>query len=320
MDAEFSTKVGQFPVFSWNLPKENIFAVEMKIRFTYLLFLVVFSSLLSSCVEKAKPATYQVVRVYTDFPETFDKNSFRDFGRKQHIQVLLYHRTTETIIKQINEKKWQSGIDIVIMKNAMDLERLRGIGAIGAPKNDTLFYQPILIDPYVFHFQFDTVPLFSSFGQLFRNDRVKIDPSALRDKKEWGNLVGGLLQKYPKIGAQGIYNKVLRTDSLRGRDVKQLQIVPYSSIERSKKITFPDQYYKGTVGKISGMAVMKQAKYSTNALLLYEYCRQNWWREKLAEKVELFPYLDYTDEDVNKTLLYQGVIKDWRFIKIVKPY
>ena len=290
----------------------------MKFHLGYLLILTALVLLNSSCVEKAKPASLQIIRVYTDYPKSFDVYSFRDFGRKEHIQVLLYHKSTDAIIKQINERKWQSGVDIVVFKNAMDLERLRSIGAITPPKSDTLFYQPILIDPYVFHFPFDTIPLFSSYSKVFRNDLVKIDPNAIRDEREWSNLIGGLIQKYPKVNPQKIYDKILRTDLLEKEGIKQLQIIPYSLVKGKMKITFPDQYNKGTVGKIGGMAIVKQAKYSANARILYKYCLQKWWRKKLAAKLKLFPFVDEMKDNLSNPLLYKEVIKNWEFIKKVQ--
>ena len=290
----------------------------MKFGLGYLLVLTALIVLNSGCVEKAKPASHQVVRVYTDYPKSFDDNTFRDFGRKEHIQVLLYHKSADDIIKQINENKWQSGVDIVVLKNAMDLERLRLIGAISPPKGDTLFYQPILIDPYVFHFPFDTIPLVSSYGQVFRNELVSIDPNAIREEREWANLIGGLIQKYPKVSPQSIYHKIMRSDSLKGVDVKHLQILRYSSVKGKMKITFPDQYYKGTIGRVGGMAIIKQAKYSANARILYKYCQQKWWKIKLAKKVKLFPFINETEDNLNSTLFYNEVIKNWTFLKNVK--
>ena len=76
----------------------------MKLRLGYLLILTALVVLNSSCVEKAKPASHQVIRVYTDYPKSFDIYSFRDFGRKEHIQVLLYHKSTEAIIKQMAKR------------------------------------------------------------------------------------------------------------------------------------------------------------------------------------------------------------------------
>ena len=84
------------------------------------------------------------------------------------------------------------------------------------------------------------------------------------------------------------------------------------------KITFPDQYNKGTVGKIGGMAIVKQAKYIANARILYKYCLQKWWRKKLAAKLKLFPFVDEMKDNLSNTLLYNEVIKNWEFIKKVQ--
>ncbi len=287
-------------------------------RFGYLLLLAAFAGGLIGCVEKAKPSSHQVLRVYTDYSEKLDIHSFRAFGRKENIQIFIFHKTSEEIIQQINNNKWECGIDMVILENAMSLERLNHLGGIQAPKADTLYYQPILIDPYVFRFPLDSVPQYSSYGQLFRSDFVKIDPKAIREKKEWANLMGGLIQKYPKIMQDSIYTKILFTDSVKGKEVKQLEILPYSTVLDKKKIFFPDQYYKGAIGKIAGIAIIKQAKYNANAQLLYNYCRQQSWRDKLAQKLGVFAYQDIKKTRANDILLYQEVIRDWSFVNRLK--
>jgi hypothetical protein len=295
--------------------KENIFALEMGKFHTYFILFGIFCLSLSSCVEEAKPDKYQIIRLYTDLPTSFDKNSFRHFGRKEHIDVKIYYKSTSEIIKLIQTKKWECGVDAVILRNALDLLRLKSISALHKPKNETEYYQGLLIDPYVFRFPQDTVPLFSTYGQIFRSKQVKINPRAIQEKKEWANLVGGLTIKYPKLIPNEIYNKIMRSDSLKGKDLKYVEILPYSLAINKSDITFPDQYSKGSVGKISGMALIRQAKYNHNARLLYEYCKNQWWRDKLAKKLGVFPYRNVLDSKSKQPLLFQELIKNEGFIK-----
>ncbi len=110
-------------------------------------------------------------------------------------------------------------------------------------------------------------------------------------------------------------NKLLKTDSLKGKNLKHLEILPYSQALKKKDLFFPDQYYKGSIGKISGMAIVRQAKYNVNARSLYAYCKQPAWRKKVANKLGVFPFEDNRDPQSAEILLYQRVISDWSFKK-----
>lgn len=278
-------------------------------RILYLGVLICGMHFLSACVEKAKPTNRQVINLYTDFPESLKPSFFREFERVNKIQVLIHHKSSEKIIQQINDKKYDSGVDMVLFMNAIDLIRLDQLRATAAPLGETEKYQALLHDPYVFRFPKDTLPLFSSFGQLFRNDYVKINCAALRETKEWENLMGGLIQKYPKILPSVLYRKIMHSDSLKGKGIKELEILPYSSVVDKETITYPDQYYYGSVGKISGMALIRHAKHRTNALLLYAYCKQEWWRKKLAKRLKVFPILSEEANKSREILLYQKVLE-----------
>ncbi len=271
--------------------------------------------LFNSCVETAKPADHQILHLYTDFPESFNNTFFRNFGRKNRIQVFVHNHSKEEIIARIKDKKYESEMDAVILRNALDIVRLNNLGAIQAPKDDADFYQALLHDPYVFHFPYDTLPLFTSYGQLFRSDVVKINPNAIRNKNEWGNLMGGLIQKYPDVEPERMFKTILRTDSLKGRDLKQVSILLHSQLTNEKNFVYPDQYYKGSIGKISGIALIRQSGNRSNAIMLYDYCRKNWWRNKLAEKLGLFPIMPEEKNKSADVLLYQELIKKIGFIK-----
>jgi ABC-type Fe3+ transport system substrate-binding protein len=290
----------------------------MRHRFSQILIFSVLVVLLSACVEKAQPAAYQYLHLYTDFPKTINNTFFRDFVRKNKIQVLIHYKSSDKIIKQILDKKYESGIDIVLLRNPLDMLELKEKGCLYTPKDGIAYYQSIINDPYVFQFPNDTIPLFTSYGQIFRNDRVKIIADTIANEKEWINLLGGLIKKYPKINPSDIYRKIMRSDTLIGRDLKVMRIAPYSSILDKKSITFPDQYYKGTVGKISGIAIIRNGKHMNNNVLLYNYCTNEWWRKKLAEKLKLFPILDEELAKKAEYLLYQDILTSSDFVKRLK--
>jgi ABC-type Fe3+ transport system substrate-binding protein len=86
-----------------------------------------------------------------------------------------------------------------------------------------------------------------------------------------------------------------------------VKIGPYSHFSQKDKIIFPDQFFKGSIGVIGGIGVIRQAKNRSNAELLYDYCQNYSWRKKIAKKLHLFPILDDEDNKSRKILLFQTI-------------
>jgi ABC-type thiamine transport system substrate-binding protein len=276
----------------------------------YLIISILLSTLFvsSGCVETVKENSFQSVHVFTDLPDSLTIGVFDEFEKQSNIHVFLHHASSDYILENLKTEKWQSKADLVLLKNALDLINLTDERILHAqPVNeDTVFWQPLFHNPFVFNFPQDTVPLFTSYGQLIRNKDSRVDAKLIRSFDKWGNLIPSLKKNYLIFSLEEIQSKILYSDSLKGKDIMYVQIAPYSHFKKTDKIVFPDQFFKGAYGIIGGIAMIKQAKNRSNSQLLYNYCEMPAWRKKLAKKINLFPILDDEANKAREILLYQS--------------
>ncbi|MFA7272654.1 MAG: hypothetical protein WC044_02245 [Crocinitomicaceae bacterium] len=272
-----------------------------------IIIIAVFSLLLLSnfgCVEKAKVNSSQVIHLYTDLPNSLDSTLFDNFKKQTKIRVFVHHASAKFILDKLLTEKYESQIDAVLFRNGLSLIELADTNVL--MKHDTNFWQPLFSDPFVFVFPLDSVSLFSSYGQIIRSDRARVDPSLIKNYNQWGNLIPSLKKNYPIYSMNEIQNKILYSDSLSGEEVQRVQIVPYSSIKNHKNSVFPDQLYKGAIGIIGGIGVIRQCANRANALELYYYCQNETWRKKLANNLHLFPILSPEENKSNTVILFQN--------------
>jgi ABC-type thiamine transport system substrate-binding protein len=262
----------------------------------------------SACVETVKENSFQTIHVFTDLPDSLTNNLFDKFEKQTNIKVFFHYGSSKYILDNLKTQKWKSQADAVLLSNALDFIELTGENALQAHANDedTIYWQPLFQNPFVFHFPEDSIPLFTSYGQLIRNDKARVDATNIQSFDKWGNLIPCLKKNYLIFSLEEIQGKILYSDSLKGRDILQVQIAPYSHFSPKDKIVFPDQFYKGAYGIIGGIGLIRQAKNRSNAQLLYDYCQMISWRKKLAKKIKLFPILDSEGNKARNVLLYQS--------------
>lgn len=278
----------------------------MKYKFHIYILVGTFLALGYSCVETAEKSNFQFVHIYTDLPQTLDTTLFDQFEKQSKIHVFVHHASSQKILEQIKLKKWQSEIDAVILSNAMDLVELSDEGVFHqADELDEIDWQPLFSNPFVFYFPSDTLMPFNSYGQLFRNYKSRVDPKYINSFDKWGNLIPGLKKKYLIYSLAEIQGKILYSDSLTGKGMLLVEIAPYSHYADKSKIVIPDQSYKGAIGIIGGMGLIKQSKNRSNAQELYNYCQNLNWRKKLAKDIDLFPILDEEGNKSRDVLLFQ---------------
>jgi hypothetical protein len=291
-------------VYCFHIPKENIFAQEMSLR----KIIIAVSSLLLlfnfGCVEKAKVNSKQVIHVYSDLPNSLDSTLFDNFKAQTNIQVYVHHASAKFILDKLLTEKYASQIDAVLLRNGLNLIELADTNVLLKHNGD--FWQPLFSDPFIFIFPLDSVPLFSSYGQIIRSDRARVDPSLIKNYNQWGNLIPSLKKNYPIYSMNQIQNKILYSNTLNNEAVRRVQIAPYSSIKNHKNSVFPDQLYKGAIGIIGGIGIIRQSANRSNALDLYRYCQNLTWRKKLARNIKLFPILSPEENRSNSLLLFQN--------------
>ncbi|MGJ8661684.1 MAG: hypothetical protein ACSHXL_06580 [Bacteroidota bacterium] len=262
--------------------------------------------LVCACVDTVEENDFQIVHVYTDIQDSLDSSLFNNFEKQSGIHVFVHRATAPYILNLIKTQKWQSEVDAVLLSNAMDLIELSDEGAFHRMNEiDEIDWQPLFSNPFVFSFPNDTVPLFTSYGQLFRNYKSRVDPKHIKSFEKWGNLIPGLKKNYLIYSLAEIQSKILYSDTLKGKDILNVEIAPFSHYKDKSKIVFPDQFYKGAIGIIGGIGLIKQSKNRSNAILLFDYCQNTTWRKRLAKDIKLFPILDVEGNKSRDILLFQ---------------
>lgn len=277
----------------------------------YYFILPIFFTLLfatSSCVETVKQNPFQAVHIFTDLPDSLVKPVFSLFEKRTKIHVYLHCAGSKDILNKLKTEKWQSKADVVILKNALDLIELKDEKILQKTSLNftSEYWQPLFHDPFVFYFPNDSLPLFTNYGQLLRHKSVKVDASKINSFEQWGNLIPSLKKNYRVFSLEQIQEKILYSDTARNIKIPIVQIATFSHFSDKKNLSFPDQYFKGSIGIIGGIAIIRQSKNRSNAEVLYQYCQQNSWRTKLAKRINLFPILDSKSNQSRDVLLYQS--------------
>lgn len=279
----------------------------MKLKYFIWSFVCATLLLVSSCVETVKENSFQAVHIFTDLPDSLASSVFEEFEKQTNIHVFIHYGSLHYILENLKTEKWQSKADLVLLTNALNLTDLSDERVLQAhPKDeDTSYWQPLFHNPFVFYFPLDSVPLFTSYGQLIRNPNTQVDATLINSFDQWGNLIPSLKKNYLIFSLEEIQSKILYSDSLKGKDALHVQIAPYSHFSKKDKIIYPDQFFKGAYGIIGGIGIVRQAKNRSNAKLLYDYCKLYAWRKKLAKNINLFPILDEEGNKAREILLYQ---------------
>ena len=265
--------------------------------------------LVSGCVENVKENSKQSIHLYTDLSNSLDSTLFDNFEKRTNIHVYVHHSSSIEILQKLKTEKWESNMDAVLLSNALDLIELNEENLFsktaGIAGNDDFNWQALFSNPFVFTFPKDSVNLFKSYGQLFRNDNSRVGTAQIKSFDRWGNLIPALKKNYLIYSLSQIQGQILYSDTLNGTNIKYVEIAPYSFHKNKSKIVFPDQFYKGSVGIIGGIGLIKQSKNRANASILFEHCRNITWRKKLAQVIDLFPILSPEENKSRQILLYQ---------------
>lgn len=244
--------------------------------------------------------------MYTDLSNPLDSTLFNEFEKQTDIHVYVHYASAEHILQKIKTKKWESDADGVLLSNAMDLIELNDNDFFSKTNElDEFDWQPLFSNPFVFTFPKDTIKHFRSYGQIFRNKNSRVDATHINTFDEWGNLIPALIGNYPIYSLSEIQRKILHSNSPLGEADLHVEIATYSHYKDKSKIVFPDQSYKGAIGIIGGIGLIKQSKNRSNTQILYEYCKNSSWRKKLAKDINLFPILIHDKNKSIKIILYQ---------------
>ncbi|MFT7343993.1 MAG: ABC-type Fe3+ transport system substrate-binding protein [Lentimonas sp.] len=261
---------------------------------------------LQSCVEYIEPEANKTVTIHTDMLSLSDSRLFEQFTKKSGIKVKIVSLPLRHIQEDLRQFNIDSEADIILLSKGLDLIELKEKGYLYSPKkyNPKEYWQPLCIDPFILEYLADTV-YFNSFKQILNDSNALVDVYKVDDFAILGHLMDGLTHLYPQFTRKKLYATFLKKNKYRTNQSKYVSVNLYSQRNKELDFVFPDQNKFGTLGVISGMAIHKRAKQMYNALLLYEYCRSDVWRTKMAKRTSRYPVLRYKENLKRTPRMYQ---------------
>jgi iron(III) transport system substrate-binding protein len=284
------------------------------LNYIHIINAIIVVAFVSACkLETAKEAKKQELIVASDFLNYKDVKLFQSFEKNFNIEVTILTMDTDSLLKKLNNEKYATRIDIIMLKSALDmcqLEDANKLQKILNPENrpDLPFryrdndhhWYGLSIDPYIIVSKKDSLGRILNYGDLAKKpewttnlkrneDLIPLFTTTLhqwRDQKkdaiiEWHDK---LLQKETQFrkpkDSVFIFPPLLTTYSSYYSDSTL-----YRSAYKRAKLIYPNQNKGGLIYKLRAIAIVKQARNYTNAVDFINYlCRDdinqrinNWW-------------------------------------------
>lgn len=285
-----------------------------KLLLKLFFFLFLFFGLESCGIDKAKEADKQQVVIVSDFLNKKDESLFQSFEKENGIKVVILHLHSDTILKRFETKGYASGIDIILLRSAIDMCQFTNKGYLQRVYDPTMIPEipnrycdsnnrwfGIAIDPYIIL----TSPRDSSGRITKYRDLAKKDQwmSNIKDDHEWQAFVCGSFHKmngdkdsvkekwmssvfdkqinYFKVGDSAwVYPPLLTKYSSFYSDSSLFK----SSYKRAR-LVFPNQTEGGTLYELRAVGIVRQASNYTNATQFLKYITasannqrvNSWW-------------------------------------------
>lgn len=129
---------------------------------TALLLFLGLNFLFSGCIlEESKEYISERIIIASDYLNSSDTTLFISFAKTNKLSIEIRSMTTDQLIGTLRKDRYDSDIDVVMMRSLYDINRLNKIGAFQEVAEGTEFSDynvyPLLFDPYLIICPTDTV-------------------------------------------------------------------------------------------------------------------------------------------------------------------
>lgn len=282
--------------------------------FSWISALFLFG-LVSCSIETAQPAKSQALVIASDFLDAKDTSIFSDFVRKNDVRIEIRHLSPDEIIAEVQEKGYNSGIDLIFSQNMQTPIKLNRSGVLQdlveaeseiKEQNKYISYKHnfvgIGLDPFVFKYTIDSLRQITSYQELSKyphyhtlsNSDMISFLSPIRKKmnrtktsewtKKWNSM------------------STLRPEKGPWNDTAKVVLCKYSQLETFKDsiwMNYPDDHYfpnenrSGVYYDLVSLAIVKQAEHFADAQKFMEYCQNSGYNATLNRKIHRFPIYNY---------------------------
>lgn len=253
--------------------------------------------------------------IASDFLHAQDTVLFKDFVEKNEVQITIRHLSPSQIIDAVQNKGYNSGIDMVLSQNMRTPIELNKSGVLhdmvekeGAIKsqNEYISYKHnfigIGLDPFVIKYTNDSIrdvkyyqdlSNYPNYHTLSEADMLSFLSPIRKEQKraktfEW-------IERWTK-------QTKLRPENGPWNDSLQVVLCKYSQLESFKDSIwkeyseghyFPNEDRLGVYFDVVNLSIVLQAEHFTDAEKFLEHCQNSGYNAMLNRKWNRFPVYDY---------------------------
>ncbi|MBU2020586.1 MAG: hypothetical protein KJ941_13150 [Bacteroidetes bacterium] len=274
----------------------------------FLSVVVGFLVLLSSCTENIPSSRIRTIHIYSDVLSPSDDDLFYNFERINKIDVQVHCLSFFEIQKRLKEKRYSTNIDMVLLGEPRDFKSLQQDRYLYHTKVSDENWQPLAIDPLVFLFENDSTRNFTTYGQIARGSAVLLEPSRLLSATYLPETIEQITEIYKDVNSKTWSQKLKMPDSLLPKKTELIRWAFHSELKPNdfRYGLYPDQRFFGAVGKSVGVGVIHNCPNLVEARKLFEWCRKEKWRNKLAKKMNIFSIINNESNKDRYPYIYQN--------------
>ncbi len=279
------------------------------------IFAVSFLGMTSCTIETAQPIKSQTLVIASDFLYAEDTLFFKSFVEKNDIRLVIRHLSTDQIIDEVQEKGYNSGIDMVLAQNMQTPIKLNKSGVLQdmieqttAIKSQNIYisykhnFIGIGLDPFVFKYTWDSLreiqyyqdlSRYPTYHTLSESDKLSFLSPIRKERKraktyEW-------IKKW-------VNQTALRPLNGPWNDSAQVVLCKYSQLETFKDSIwenyavdyfYPNENRAGVYFDVVNLSIVHQAEHFPVAQKFLAHCQNSGYNATLNEELNRFPIYDY---------------------------
>lgn len=281
----------------------------------------------TSCtIETAQPIKSNSLVIASDFLHAEDTVLFKDFIKDNDVRLKIRHLTADQIIRIIKEKRYNSGLDMVLSQNmhtSIKLNRNRVLHDLIDPKNEIksqnlyISYKHnfigIGLDPFVFKYTNDTLRGITHYEDL--NEHHHYHTLSYFDKL---SFLSPIRKKQNRVDTYNWAQKwnnqtMLRPEKGPWRDSAEVVLCRYSQLrsfndsiwkQYPADFFFPNQDRNGVYFEVMTLSIVQQAEHFADAQKFIKYCQNSGYNAQLNADLNRFPIYKYLNARIEGPTFY----------------
>lgn len=255
--------------------------------------------LFSACTQRAKKQFSSTLHIYSDVLSEDDEDLFENFEKVKRIDVRVHCLSFAEIQKKLAKNRYTPNMDVIVLSRTQYFEELYKRKLLFKPQFTKDKWQPLALDPLVFKYHPDSTAEYTTYGQIMRSEGVMLVPSPSLKSSFQEETKEQLTRLYSDQSERFWREKVWWKDTLRPKKTEFVDWVYHSELKPTdfRFSLYPDQHYKGAIGRSIGLGIIYNCSHLDAATDLYAWCEKEQWRKNFARRLGVFGILE---EEANR--------------------